>query len=322
MKHFTLADLDGADLQIPAPSRQAHMNPHYTQVRDAFHYWLHTFDALPPHLRKAMVAGDFPLLASLCWPTAEPLRLHDITAATAVFTLRDDEIEDHQYQRSAPCLRACLKDARTRHTTVTEQRWGPLLRETWASFGAYLTEPQMDRLCAAESALLRGCLAAAEHFAEGRKFRDLDDFYALRIPTTAHSFALSLMEIGTGHDLGDVLEAEELQPLIRCDAERFVLLDGLVTLRKDLAAGQYAENVTTVVAELHDCPLAEAVHRVRRLYEETTARHEELSADFLASALEDRRAAQALVTAMNDVCSGLSAYSARGTRYTLEQQCP
>lgn len=312
---YVLADLQGITIPRLVTPYPAQRNHHYESVRDDFHRWLPSLGLLSEDELRQVTAYDFPLFASLLWPHAEARRLRDLAAVVFALTVRDDELEANRYADSRAAILSSLTDARTGYNDPAEGRWGPLFALLWRSMAEYVPAGQMDRLAEAAAVALQGCLAVADRFAAHEDFRDLDDYLTLRAATIGHRVLLNCIEISRRIDMHGLLESPGLGELLACDAKLHMLIDGIHTLRKDLATGECDENMVLVIARQNRAPLKEAIATALSMFEETVARHEELAAALRSSALGGRPEVHLFLEGLTDAVAGSISYTSCSQRY-------
>jgi hypothetical protein len=268
-------------------------------------------------LRK-VEATDYLYLAAVCWPASDPRRLWDIAAFAGTFTERDSEFDADRYGGSQAALRASVADVRCQYDTVTEPRWGPLVAEIWQRNSEYLPPGQLDRQAQVVADFLEGCIAYDERLGTGGPLADVDEYLAARFLPLGQLVDHMAVEASLGIDLGDVIDEPALQAVIRADVERVAVYQDILSLRKDLALGEDAENIVFVIARAERCPLDKAVQAACRWYDDKMAHFDAQAARLADTALGRRPDVAQFVDGLRDFTAGLIEWTKYSARYTLK----
>ena len=316
-RHFGLADLEGIVLPVITPPCPVRRNPWYESVRGDFHAWLFSLSLFPSDQEQRIRSYDYPLGASLCGPQADRDRLWDLSTATAVISLRDDEFETEQYRESRRKLQSALTAAHHGHTTAEEEtRWGPVFAGLWSRLTAYVPPGQLQRLSNAIARQLQGCLDTADHLRRHGGFDDFQHFLDLRRATNGHQIIRALVEISIGVDLGEQTADPLFAEVNRCEDEQIIAIDGLLSLRKELAQQEnYEENLVIVLARSQNLNLQDAVDAIQELYQQALARRARAVEALHSTPLGQSSDVRAYLSAMNDFIAGLGAYLSQSARY-------
>ncbi|MER5890848.1 hypothetical protein ABT160_44110 [Streptomyces sp. NPDC001941] len=296
------------------PVRQS---PYYRSVVDEFHQWFLSFGLYDTDEKKqAFVAKDYPYLVSVAWPGCDRERLMVISAVAAALTERDDEGDANRSGASLAKMRASLADARNHQTTMAEPRWGPLFTEIWRRLQAYSPPGQMARLADMISAHIGGCIAYDEKLVAGEAPSSVKDYVDVRFFSIGQLVDHVLIEISLGIDIGGVLDDPLMRELARCDVERVISYQDILSLRKDLAEGETENLVHVFASELH-CSLPQAMTAACAFFEEKMRRFDEVADEVKASPLGRRPDVRLFVDGLNDFTSGLIEWTSCSARYTL-----
>lgn len=311
---YTLDDLDGADLRLPVV-RPARLNPNYERVRSDYLEWLTSARALSPEIGPIADRLDMLRLASSWWPDAPAETLIDVAILVAISIFRDDAVDAEDYRRVPTIVPAALADCRSHHTTAKDPVCGPLFADVWTRIDRYTPPAVMQRLLAREEELLEAYLESHARHTQNRGFTDLDDFFRLRSVTFGCPITHTFTELVYRSDYTGLIDHPETQELLRCDAERFLLYDGLSSIRKEIAQGNAGDNVLTVIADLQGISLRQAVETLRTMWDDTVVRHRELGHRLLNGPLGSHPHAAELVGYLDDVIAGSIAFIAPSPRY-------
>ncbi|MGK5544270.1 terpene synthase family protein [Streptomyces sp. URMC 127] len=312
---FTLADLDGAQLPALRPPCPVRKNPFHESVREEFHHWLFSHGLFTPEQARRLKEYDLPLGASLMWPAGDRRSCWAVAAVTVIVSLRDDEI-DSSYQANLPALEDWLAEAQNEFHTALDSRWGPIFSHVWRRLAEHLSASHMQRLSDAMIDYLQGCLGMAGRLAVERGFDDVQDYIRLRTRCLGMRMAWLFVEISRGVDIGDVRDHDLLQDLVRADSERHVAAQDILTLRKELAHGNYEENLVVITAKMEKCPLVDAVGSVHRIYQQACARYTGLAAEIANSELGKHAEVREFISGVDEMAAGVLAYYNSSPRYT------
>ncbi|MGW6333067.1 terpene synthase family protein [Nocardia rhamnosiphila] len=312
---YTLDDLDGVDLRLP-DVRPARLNPDYEKVRPAYLDWLDSARTLAPEIDDAAKLLNYLRITSAWWPDAPARTLLDLSVLVTIFFLRDDAVDADNYRRAPEIIPPAIEDCRSRHTTANDPVWGPMLADVWADISRYTSPVVLHRVLACEEELLSGCLEAHDRHAHGQGYADLNDFFRLRIVTFGCPVTLAFTEIANGSDYTGLIDHPAARELIRCDGERYLLYDGLASIRKEIAQGNAEDNIITVIAGLDGISLRRAVETVEVMWDEITVRHRALGLGLLAGPLGSHPHAAELLKSMEDVITGSIGVVAPSPRYS------
>jgi hypothetical protein len=315
-----LRDLEIPRLTCPYPLWKS---PHCDGIRDRFHEWFLSYAPFEGERRKKKVrATDYPYLAAVCWPASDRRRLWDIAALAGAFTERDSEYDAQRYGASRGKLSASAADVRAHFTTVTEPRWGPLFTDIWCRLAEHVPAPQLARFAEVTAAFLDGCIAYDEMLVRDGLFTHVEEYLDARYVPLGQLIDHMMVEISLGIDLGGVLAEPALQAVVRADVERVAVYQDILSLRKDLAEGEDAENIVLVIARSRNCPLPAAMAAACAVYDEKMARFDHLADRLAATPLGRRPDVRLFVAALRNFTAGLIEWTLYSARYTLRDASP
>jgi len=296
------------------------MSPHYDEIGDGFHEWFLSYGPFGDQHRKARVrATDYPYLAAVCWPASDRRRLWDIAAMAGAFTERDGEYDAQRYGASQANLRASAADMRGHYTTVTEKRWGPLFTDIWHRFAEYVSAAQMARFAAVMATFLDGCIAYDQLLVAGDTFTCVEEYLAARYLPLGQLIDHVMIEISLGVDLADVLDEPAVRDVVRADVERVAVYQDILSLHKDLAEGEDAENIVLVIARADNCALPRAIAAARAIHNEKMARFDRLAERLGSTPLGREPDVARFVEGLRDFTAGLIQWTRHSARYTLAE---
>jgi hypothetical protein len=303
-------------LTCPYPMRTS---VHYdATLNDELDAWILSSTPLDDEQRQKARAFDYSYLVAVCWPESDRRRLWDFTTLAVALMERDGDYDTRRYGASLAELRASAADARAQYATVTEPRWGPLLAGIWRSFAGYVSAPQMTRFAQVMATFLDGCVAYDERLIESGPFIDVDDYLDARCRSVGQLIDHVMLEISLGIDIGAVLEEPALKAVVQADVERVAFCQDILSLRKDLAEGEDAENVVLVITRARSCPLPSAIAEACRIYDEKTARFDRLAERLAGTSLGREREVSSFVEGLRSFTAGLIEWTLRSARYTPE----
>jgi hypothetical protein len=297
-------------------------SPDYEKLeKDRFHEWILSYAPFADERRRKKArATDYPYLTAVCWPACDARRLWDVSALVTVFNERDDEYDAERYGASLDKLRQSAVDVRAHYASVTEPRWGHLLADIWGSFAKYVPAPQMARFSQVVGSFLDGCIAYDEWLIEKGAFTRVEDYLEARYQPLGQLIDHVLVELSLGIDIGEVLEEPALAAVVRADVERVAVIQDILSLRKDLALGEDAENVVLVIARSRACPVSLALAEACGLYEEKMARFDALAEELTATSLGRERDVGLFVEGLRNFVAGLIEWTLHSARYTLKDK--
>lgn len=282
-------------MEIPVLDRSypVRQSPHYRDVLTSFHRWM---EAHGPYrttgAHASFVAKDYVYLASIAFPACDERLLWEFAGICATMSEQDDDWADH---------------------------WEPLIGEIWSRLASHVSPRQMSRLALAVSAYREGCAAYARRLIQGDIPQDIGTYLQSRYLTIGQLIDHVLIEISLGVDLADTVADPLMAELIRCDVERVIACQDVLSLHKELHAGEH-ENLVHVIAAEQDCSLAEAVTQACVFFKDANARTDRAADAVLASPLGRRRDVRQFVRGLNDFVAGLIEWTSCSTRYTLGER--
>ncbi|MEU0881578.1 hypothetical protein ABZ345_23440 [Lentzea sp. NPDC005914] len=271
------------------PVRQS---PHYIEVRNCFHRWM---DAHGPHRTTesygSFVAKDYAYLASVAFPACDKRTLREFAGICATMTERDDDWADH---------------------------WNALIAEIWTGLASHTEPRQMSRLAAAISAYREGCAEHERKLIQGDIPQDVGTYLISRRLTIGQLIDHVLVEISLGVDLGDSLADPLMIELVRCDVERVIACQDVLSFPKELRDGDQ-ENLVAVIAAETGCTYEEAITQACVFFKDANARTDRAADAVLASELGKRRDIRQFIRGLNDFVAGLIEWTSCSSRYTGEK---
>ncbi|MGW0182783.1 terpene synthase family protein [Nocardia sp. NPDC003345] len=310
---FTLDDLDGVDLSLPSVSLPR-CNPNYEIARPSFDAWMYYIQELAPDMRRRIRNVDHLWAASFWYPNGSAQGLLDAAKQATLIITRDDMVDMEGYRRVPEIVPAALEDCRSRHTTVAEPFFGPLFEVLWADLSRYSSPAVMQRLMEDEEELLTAYIESNEIQTRGG-FTSLEEFFRVHGITFATRMWFTCAEVANGSDYSGLIDHPAAQALLQCNRERFLLYDGLSSLRVDIAQQNLQDNIIALLARLDGISLKESVDKVRLMWDENRVRHRELSIRLLLSPLGGHPHATELINVMEDTLVGSIAVYAHSPRY-------
>lgn len=262
-------------LDRPYPVRQS---PHHEAVSDSFHEWI----------GNSFAVKDYPYLASVAFPACDERLLWEYSGVCATMTERDDDWADD---------------------------WAPLIAEIWSRLASHTDPRQMTRLSNAVSAYREGCAEHARKLIQGDIPQDLDAYLQSRYLTIGQSIDHVLIEISLGIDIADTLGDPLMDELLRCDVERVIACQDVLSFSKELRDGD-RENLVHVIAVEQGCSHPDAIAEASLFFKEANARTELWADRVLASPLGRRRDVRQFVRGLNDFVAGLIEWTSCSSRYT------
>lgn len=106
-----------------------------------------------------------------------------------------------------------------------------------------------------------------------------------------------------------------MDKLLRHDVDRTILVQDVLSARKELFDGEH-ENIVAVIAKLQHCPLAEALSQASNLYESLMSAYDQSHTELLASPLGRQAEVRDFTHALNDFNAGLIEWASHSIRYT------
>ncbi|MFS8104412.1 terpene synthase family protein [Lentzea alba] len=238
--------------------------------------------------RRSFAAKDYPYLASIAFPACNERLLGEFAGICATMTERDDDWADH---------------------------WNPLIADIWARLASHTDPRQMSRLTAAVSAYREGCAAHARKLIQGDIPRDVGTYLISRYLTIGQLIDHVLIEISLGIDVSDSLSDPLMAELVRCDVERVIACQDVLSFPKEHNDGD-DENLVRVIATETGCSLNDAVTQACVFFKDANARTDRAADAVLASPLGRRKDIRQFIRALNDFVAGLIEWTSCSSRYT------
>lgn len=268
------------------PVRQS---PHYRAVSTSFHRWM---DVHGPYRtaaeRNSFATKDYVYLASTAFPACDKRTLEEFAGVCATMTERDDDWADH---------------------------WNPLIATIWTSLSSHTDPRQMSRLAGAVSAYRDGCAEHDRKLIQGDIPRCVESYLISRRRTVGQLIDHVLVEISLGIDLSDSLTDPLMIELVRCDVERVIACQDVLSFPKELRDGDQ-ENLVAVIAAETGCTYEDAITQACVFFKDANARTDKAADAVLASELGRRRDVRQFVRGLNDFVAGLIEWTSCSSRYT------
>ncbi|MEV6237245.1 terpene synthase family protein [Lentzea sp. NPDC051838] len=279
-------------MEIPVLDRTypVRQSPHYSATATDFHRWM---AAKGPYRTPAALASfaakDYVYLASIAFPACNERLLWEFSGVCATMSEQDDDWADH---------------------------WDPLIAEIWTRLASHIDPRQMSRLTDAVSAYKAGTEEYERKLIQGDIPQDVGSYLQSRYLTIGQLIDHVLIEISLGIDVSDSLSDPLMAELVRCDVERVIACQDVLSLHKELHAGEH-ENLVHVIAAETGCGRTEAVAQACVFFKDANARTDRAADAVLASPLGRRRDIRQFVRGLNDFVAGLIEWTSCSTRYTL-----
>lgn len=279
-------------MEMPVLDRQypVRQSPHYRAVADSFHRWMHAHGPYKTAVqRRSFATKDYVYLASIAFPACDERLLWEFSGVCATMSEQDDDWADH---------------------------WNPLIAEIWARLASHVDPRQMSRLNEAVSAYREGCAEYERKLNQGDIPQDVGSYLQSRYLTIGQLIDHVLIEISLGIDLDHSRSDPLMAELVRNDVERVIACQDVLSLRKELHAGEQ-ENLVHVIAAEQGCSPAEAMSQACVFFKDANVRTDRAADAVLASPLGKRRDVRQFVRGLNDFVAGLIEWTSCSTRYTL-----
>ncbi|MET9634544.1 terpene synthase family protein [Lentzea sp. NPDC006480] len=268
------------------PVRQS---PHYRAVKNSFHRWMGMHGPYRTAAEQdSFAAKEYVYLASIAFPACDERTLQEFAGICATMTERDDDWADH---------------------------WNPLIAEIWTGLASHTDPRQMSRLTEAVSAYREGCVEHEQKLIQGDILQDVESYLISRRRTVGQLIDHVLVEISLGIDIGDSLTDPLMSELVRCDVERVIACQDVLSFPKELRDGDQ-ENLVAVIAAETGCTYEDAITQACVFFKDANARTDKAADAVLASELGKRRDVRQFVRGLNDFVAGLIEWTSCSSRYT------
>jgi Terpene synthase family 2, C-terminal metal binding len=297
------------------PLRQSR---HYSEAfADAVNQRLLTSGAISPgRAENDLHHANWSYLASVCWPAADQRCLLDLACLAAALAIRDHEYDTDASAKAIGWAQAARTDLHSGFRLTSEPRWGPVFAQIWESLATYTPAPVMARLAAAIDRLLRGCVTDYERRLRRDTYTDLEDYLTIRRYTIGQPIDQVMCEISLGTGVEEHILTHPLtQHLLATDVDATIVAYDVMSLGRKLAHND-RENIVTIMAELRNCTLEEALHAAEDLYTELMETYDLAHAALRSSPLATHPDLPGLLQALHDFNSGLLAWTTGSIRYT------
>jgi hypothetical protein len=292
-------------------------------LADRVDRWFLSWNLLPEAADQvAFRETNFTYLAALCWPAGDRRTLFDLARLAICLTRRDSEWDAGRAGDPAAVrasIAASIADTRAHYepTPFHEPRWAPPIASVWSSLARHCSPALMGRLADAIVGYLSACLASCRRNDAG----DVPAYLTHRRGTVAQRVDHVLTEISLGIELPkEWLTHPLLTRLLDIDVDRTVLLQDVLSLRKELADGE-AENIVLVIAGSRPGSLSDAEAAAVAMYEDLMDAYDAANAELLAALGDTFPRIHAYAQALNDFNAGVIAWTSGTSYYTGAASC-